>query len=223
MTSEKPTELIRGHTDDRQNVPQRALRHVLTRVHRDRDTTPIRVLHHVMAAVDPLDTEASALERLDYVRSRYDRDRTRHKSGSYQKSGHVECHGQLTRWPDHIEQCLKRSAQVSDSLVWRRSIANCANARPDEGSSAPDPVLILLDGVGHVDVVSHLSIMHKLCLPCGSALVRPLAGCRAHRAWRRAPGGLASATRRSPTPPGAPRPPRPVAALPAASRHSRAR
>ena len=131
---------------------------------RDRDTTTIRVLHHVMAAVDSLDAKASALKRFDYVRSRYDRDRTRHKSGSYQKSGYVECHGQLTRWPDHIEQCLKRGAQVSDRLVWRRSITNCADARPDEGGSAPDAVLILLDGAGHVDVMSHLSIVHKLCL-----------------------------------------------------------
>jgi hypothetical protein len=164
VTSEKLTELIRGHTDDGQDVPQRALRHVFAWVDRDRDATPIRVLHHVVTAVDPLDAEASALKRLDYVRSRYDRDRTRHKSGSYQKSGHVECHSQLTRWPDHIKQCLKRGAKVGDRLFRRRSIANRTDARPDEGRSAPDAVLILLDGVGHVDVVSHLSIMHKLCL-----------------------------------------------------------
>lgn len=164
MTSEELTQLIRGHADDGQDVPQGALGNVLTRMNRDWDSTPIGMLHHVMATVDPLDTEASAPKRLDYVRSRYGRDRARHKPGSYQKSGHVECHSQLARWPDHIKQCLKRGAQVSDRLVWRRSIANCADARSDEGGSAPDAVLILLDGVGHVDVVSHLSIMHKLCL-----------------------------------------------------------
>jgi hypothetical protein len=187
VISEKLTELIRGHTDDGQDVPQCAPRHVLTRVDRDRNATPIRVLHHVMAPVDPLDAEASALKRLDYVRSRYDRDGTRHKSGSYQKSGHVECHGQLTRWTDHFEQCLKRGAQIGDRLVWRRSIADCADARPDEGRSAPDAVLVLLDGVGHVDVMSHLTIMHKLCphmpakIPAGRLGTSRVAATPRHR------------------------------------------
>jgi hypothetical protein len=119
-----------------------------------------------MAAVDPLDSETSAHKRPDYVRSRYDRDGTRHKSGSYQKSGHVERHGQLTRWPDHIEQCLERGPQISDSFFRRCSIADCADARPDESGSAPDTVLVLLDGVGHMDVVSHVSIMHNLVETC---------------------------------------------------------
>jgi hypothetical protein len=163
--SKQLPEFVRAHADDGQDVPQGALGHVLAVVDRDWDSTPIGMPHHVMATVDPLDAEASALKRFDYVHSRYGRDRTRHKAGSYQKSGHVECHGQLTGWPDHIKQCLKRGAQVRDRLFWRRSIADRADARPDEGGSAPDAVLILLDGVGHVHVVSHDPSITRLELP----------------------------------------------------------
>lgn len=116
MTSEQLAKLVRRHADDGQDVPQGSLGHVLARVDWDGDRAPIGMPHHVMAAGNPLDNKTSTLERLDYLHSRYGRDRTGHKAGSYQKSGHVECHGQLVGWPHHIEQCLKRFPQVVGRL-----------------------------------------------------------------------------------------------------------
>jgi hypothetical protein len=104
MTSEQLAELVRGHPDDGQDVPQGALGHIPASVNRNWDCTPIGMLRHVVAADDPLNDEASALERLDYLRSRYGRGSARHKAGSYQKSGYVECQSQLIGWPDHIKQ-----------------------------------------------------------------------------------------------------------------------
>jgi hypothetical protein len=153
--SEQLVELVRGHPDDGQDVPQCALGHVLARVDRDWDCAPIRMLHYVVAAVNPRNNEASALERLDYLRSRYGRDRARHKAGSYQKSGYVECQSQLVGWPDHVKQSLKRFAQVSDRLFLRRAIADRADARTELGRGAPDAVLVLLNDVGHVNGTSH--------------------------------------------------------------------
>jgi hypothetical protein len=159
MTSEQSPELIRGHADDGKDVPQSALRHVLAGMDRNWDSTSVGVPHHMMAALDALDGKADALKRLDYVRSRYGRDRTRHKTGSYQKSGYVECHGQLIGWSDHIQQRLKRGAQVGDCLFRRRPISDRAHTGPDQGGSTPDAVLILLDDVGHVHDTSHFYIM----------------------------------------------------------------
>lgn len=159
MTSEQRAELVRSHTDDGQDVSQGALGHVASCVNGDRNSTPIGMLHHVVAASDPLDDESSAFERLDYLRSRYGRDAARHKPGSYQKSGDVECQSQLVWWPDYIEQRFECCAQVGDRLFLSRAIADRANARPDQGGSAPHAVLILVDGVGHVNDTSHSLIM----------------------------------------------------------------
>jgi len=121
----------------------------------DRDCTPIWVLHDVVAASDPLDSESGSLGRPDYLRSRYDRDATRHKPGSYQKSGDVECQSQLVWWPNYIKQSFKRAAEVGDRLFLRRAIANRAYAGAELGRGAPNTVLILLDDVGHVNDTSH--------------------------------------------------------------------
>lgn len=153
--SEQFAKLVRSHTNNGQDVPQGALGHVPASVNRNWDCAPIGMLHYVVAADDPHDIEASAFERLDYLRSRHGRDSARHKAGSYQRSGYVECHCQLIGWPNHIEQRLKRGAQVGDRLFRRRPIADRADARPNQGGSAPDAVLILLDGVGHVNVAGH--------------------------------------------------------------------
>ena len=90
-----------------------------------------------------------------YLRSRYDRDATRHKPGSYQKSGDVECQSQLVWWPNYIKQSFKRAAEVGDRLFLRRAIANRAYAGAELGRGAPNTVLILLDDVGHVNDTSH--------------------------------------------------------------------
>ena len=121
----------------------------------DRDCTSIGVLHHVVAASDPLDNESGAFERPDYLRSRYDRDATRHKPGSYQKSGDVKCQSQLVWWPNYIKQSFKRAAEVGDRLFLRRAIADRAYARAELGRGAPNTVLILLNDVGHVNDTSH--------------------------------------------------------------------
>jgi hypothetical protein len=120
------------------------------------------MLHHVVAADDPCFNEASALERLDYLRSRYNRDIARHKAGSCQKSGHVKCQSQLVGWPHHFEQGSERSAQVSDRLIRRRPVTGRADARPELGRGAPDAVLVLLNDVGHVNGLGHVPIMHGL-------------------------------------------------------------
>ena len=109
-----------------------------------------------MAAVNPFDNEADALERLDYIRSRNDRDSARHKAGSYQNSGDVACQSQFAGCADHIDQRIQRGAQIGERFFWRSSIANRADTGTEHGGSAPDAVLVLLDGVGHVNDLSHV-------------------------------------------------------------------
>jgi hypothetical protein len=155
LTSEQRPKLIWGHADDGQDVPQGALGHVSARVDWDGHCSSIGVLHHVVAASDSLDNESGAFERPDYLRSRYDRDATRHKPGSYQKSGDVECQSQLVWWPNYIKQSFKRATEVGDGLFLRRAIADRAYARAELGRGAPNTVLILLDDVGHVNDTSH--------------------------------------------------------------------
>jgi hypothetical protein len=151
MTSKQGAELVRGHADDGQDVSQGSLRHVASRVNWDRNCTPVGMLHHVMAASDPLDNESGAFERLDYLRSRYGRDAAGHKVATYQKSGDAQCQRQLVWWPDYIDQSFKCGTQIGDRFFLRRAIADCANARTELGRGAPDAVLVLLDGVGHVN------------------------------------------------------------------------
>lgn len=115
------------------------------------------MLHHVVATLDRCNAEASALERPDDLRSRYNRDTARHKAASYQQSGYVECHSDLIGWANYIKQSLKRRAQVCNRFVRCRPIADRAHARPDLSRGDPDAVLILLDGVGHMNVTGHRS------------------------------------------------------------------
>jgi hypothetical protein len=56
---EQLAELVRGHANDGQDVPQGALGHVSASVNRNWDCTPIRMLHHVVAVDDPHNIEAS--------------------------------------------------------------------------------------------------------------------------------------------------------------------
>jgi hypothetical protein len=173
MTSEQRAELLWSHANDRQDVSQGALGNVPPCVNWYGDCPPIRVLHHVVAASDPLDNESGVFERLDYLRSRYDRDAAWHKPGNYQKSGDVECQSQLVWWLNYIEQSFKRGAQVVDRLFLRRAVADRANARAKEGRGTPNAVFILLDDVGHVNDTSHTSIMHGNCCTEASVLTIP--------------------------------------------------
>lgn len=116
-------------------------------------------MHHVVAATDPHDNESCAFKRPDYLRSRYDRDATRHRPGSYQKSSNVECHSQLVWWSNHIEESFKGGAQVIDRLFLRCAVADRADARAELGRGAPDAGVVLLDDVGHVNDTSHPLIM----------------------------------------------------------------
>jgi hypothetical protein len=171
--SEQRAELVRSHADDVQDAPQGTLGHIPPRVYGDRNRAPIGMLHYVVAAGDPRETKSGALQRLDYLCARYGRDRTRHKPGSYQKSGDVECHSQLIGWLDYFEQSLKRVAQVGDGLFLRRPFANRADARAKDAGGAPGAVLILLDGIGHVNDTSHGSSMSWV----RSGLQRTTADC----------------------------------------------
>lgn len=155
MTSEQRAELVRGHADDGEDVSQGALGHVASRVDWDWNCPPVRMSHHVVAASDSLDNESGAFERLDHLRSRYDRDAARHKPGSYQRSSNIERQSQLVRWSDYIEQSFQSSAQILDCLFRRHAIAHRANARAKLGRGAPNAILVLLDDVRHVNDTSH--------------------------------------------------------------------
>src|SRR5258708_1089413 len=151
MTSKQLAELVGRHADGVKDAAQGSLEHVAASVDWDGDRTPVRMVHDVMAAVDSRNSEARALQRLDYPRSRHNRDGARHKAGSYQKSGNVECQGQLIRYPDLFDQQLQTRAQVGDRFLLRHPLAERSDARPELGGSAPAAVLILLDDVGHVN------------------------------------------------------------------------
>ena len=131
ITSKKRAEFIRGHTNNGQDVSQRPFGHVPTCVDWDWDGSAIRVLHHVVTTDDPLHGTSGAFERPYNLRSRYNWDAARHKRGSYQKSGDVECQSQLVWWLNYIEQSFKRGAQVVDRFFLRRAIADRANARAE--------------------------------------------------------------------------------------------
>lgn len=70
------------------------------------DGAPVWMPHHVVAAVDPCDGEASILESLDNLRSRYGRDATRHNAANNQRSGDVECQRHLVRYPHFFDEEL---------------------------------------------------------------------------------------------------------------------
>ena len=167
MTLEQRAELVWRHADDGQDVPQGASGHVAARMDGYRNCASIRMLHYVVATSDPRDAKPRAFERLYDLRSRYDWDATRHKSGRYYNSGDVECQSEFVRYPDLFDQQLKPGPQIRDRLFLRRAVTNRADARTEQGRGAPNPVLVLLDGIGNVDDTSHLvSITQLFVMPC---------------------------------------------------------
>ena len=159
MTLEQRPELVRCHADDGEDVPQGASRHVPTRMNGDWNPASIGMLHDVVATGDPHDSESRAFESLDYLRSRYDWDATGHRPGRYYNSGDVERQSEFVRYPDLFDQKLKPDPQIRDRLFLRRAITNGADTRPEQGRGAPYAVLVLLDGVGHVNDTSHAFII----------------------------------------------------------------
>jgi hypothetical protein len=107
MRSEQLAELVRGHADGLQDAAHGAREQVSAAVNWHDGGTPVRMAHHVVTAVNPRDSESGALQRLDNLGSRCNRDTARHKPASYQKSGYVECQRQLIRWPDLLKQQFK--------------------------------------------------------------------------------------------------------------------
>jgi hypothetical protein len=168
MTLEQRAELFRRHTDDGQDVPQGASGHVAARMDWDRNPASVGMLHDVVAAGDPRDSEPRAFERFYYLRSRYDRDAARHKPGRYYNSGDIECQSEFVWYPDLFDQKLKPSAEVRKCLFARSAVADSADARTEQRRSAPDAVLVLLDGVGHVHYMSHVFSITRLVAPCRS-------------------------------------------------------
>jgi hypothetical protein len=156
MTSEQCAELIGGHADSDEDAAQGPLEQILAAVDWHRHGTPVRMAHNVMAAVDPRDSEAGTLQRLDYLRSRYRRDSAGHKPARYYKSGDVECQREFVRYPDLFDQKLKARAEVVNRGVPRLALAKRGNARTELCRRIPtDAVLILLNDVGHVHDTSH--------------------------------------------------------------------
>lgn len=121
------------------------------------DRASIRVFHEVVTAGDPLDGESRLFESLDYLRSRYDREATWHKSGRYYNSGDVECQSEFVGYADLFDQQLKPGPQIGDRFFLRRAIADSADTGPQQGGGAPYAVLILLDRIGHVNDSCHKS------------------------------------------------------------------
>jgi hypothetical protein len=161
MTSEQRAELIRGHADSGKDAAQGSLEQILAAMDGYCHGTPVRMAHDVVTAVDPCDSEADALQRLDYLGSRYRRDSARHKPARYYKSGDVECQSEFVRYPDLFDQKLKAGAQIVKCSFPGPALAEGGNARTELGGCVPaGAVLILLDDVGHVNDTSHSSIMH---------------------------------------------------------------
>ncbi len=63
-------ELVDGHADVVENASQRSFGHVAVAVDRHGGAAPVRVAHDVVAAADPGDLEAVALQRPDYSDAR---------------------------------------------------------------------------------------------------------------------------------------------------------
>lgn len=118
--------------------------------------TSVRMPHEVVAALDPRDGEADALEDPDHPCRRYGRDGAGHEAASYQKSGNVECQRQLVRYPDLFNEKLQAGAQIGDCLILRRPVAERGDTGTELSRGTPDAVLVLLDDVGHVNDTSHV-------------------------------------------------------------------
>jgi hypothetical protein len=164
MTSEQRAKLIRSDAGSRQNSSQGGLEDVSPGMNRHGNGWSVGVLHDVVTARDTGNLVSGAFQRLNHFRSRYRRDCTRHKSGSYQKSGYVECQSQLVWYPDLFDQALKGRAEVGDSSLRRLSLAERRSVRPQVGRGGPETGLVLLKDVGHVNDASHRPIMHELAV-----------------------------------------------------------
>jgi hypothetical protein len=162
MTSEQRAELIGGHPDGGKDAAQGALEQILTPMNWHGNGTPVRMAHDVVATIDPRHNEADALQRLDDLRSRYGRDSAGHKPAGYYKSGHVECQREFVRYPDLFDQKLKTRAKVGDRGIPRLALTERGDTRTELGGCVPAAaVLILIDGVGHVNDTGHGFIMAR--------------------------------------------------------------
>ncbi len=162
MTSEQRAELVGGHAHGLQDATHGPREQVFTAVDWHDGGTPVGMAHHVVAAVNPCDGETGALECLDDLGPRRDRDVARHKAASYQRSGYVERQSQLVGWPDLFKQQFQARAQVCDCFLSRGPLAERGNICPQVGGSVPaGAVFILLDDVGHVNDTSH-----RFSIPC---------------------------------------------------------
>jgi hypothetical protein len=158
MTSQQCAELIRGHADTSKDAAQGALEQILAAVDGHGHRTPVGMAHDVVATVDPRDEEADTLQRLDYLRSRYGRDSARHKPARYYRSGYVECQREFVRYPDLFDQKLKTGTKIGDRGFPRLALAERGDARTELGGCVPAAaILILIDGVGHVNDSCHES------------------------------------------------------------------
>ncbi len=70
-------------------------------------------------------------------------------------SGHVNCEGELLRYPELSDQPFKRLAQVSYGFLAGSTFAVSAYAGTQLGVSAPHTVFILFDGVRNVHGPRH--------------------------------------------------------------------
>lgn len=159
--SEQCPKLVRAHADVGQDAAQGSPGEISRAVDRHRRTASIRVPHDVVATCHADFGKTGTLEGPDNLRSRYDRDVARHKAGSYQKSGYVECQSHLFRYAELFDQRHQSGTKVGERLFLRVAVAIGAHPGPDAGRGAPDAVLILLHDVGHVYVSSHTFIMHE--------------------------------------------------------------
>ena len=170
MSSEQCAELVRSDSGGGQDTSQRGLEDVSPSVNRNGDGWPLGMLHDVVTARDPRNLVSSALQSLNYPRSRYRRDCTRHSTGNYQKSGYVECQGQLVWYSDFFDQALKGHAQVGDCGLGRLSLTKRRSIRAQVGRGGPGSGLVLLKDVGHVNDTSHVIEYYTVyrTLVCGS-------------------------------------------------------
>ena len=119
MTSKQRAER-QGHAGRAKDAAQRALEQILAAVDRHGHRTPVRMAHDMVATVDAGDSEASPLQRLDYLRSRYGWDSAGHESARHYKSGDVECQREFVRYPDLFDHILDYAAVNALVITVRR-------------------------------------------------------------------------------------------------------
>ena len=80
MISKQPDELVRRHADAGENPAQSALGDVAIRVNGHGNGPPVRMAYDSMAAIDPDDGEACALQCPNYLWPRHGWNTARHKT-----------------------------------------------------------------------------------------------------------------------------------------------